>query len=28
MDYAIFFFNDLLKIFALVIPVLISVAMI
>ena len=28
MDYAIYFFNDLLKIFALVIPVLISVAMI
>jgi NADH-quinone oxidoreductase subunit H len=28
MDYATFFFNDLLKIFALVIPVLISVAMI
>ncbi len=28
MDYAIFFFNDLLKIFSLVIPVLISVAMI
>ncbi len=28
MDYAIYFLNDLLKIFALVIPVLISVAMI
>jgi len=28
MDYTIYFFNDLLKIFALVIPVLISVAMI